>query len=155
MPNIDDDEINVSVSKDDIDDKVYKLDAVPPKLVHEMALNQYLYKSKNGIRIPAPLQGYINRGLQRILDGEGTPFPVTKKKKHNILAIVAYIQYQSKNIGEVEAIKAAAVNFKVDAKTIRSACKDYYEDPHKHFWYYLLELTQSNTDEISVRSKFD
>ena len=132
MPNAED--------KSYVDDKAYELGTVVPINIRNIALSMYVRMSENGGRIPSPLQDYVNRGLQRIADGEEPPFPVTKAGKLNKFFIKAWVGVFSKEIGEAEAIKEIARNQNVTARTIRNACAGYSATTPEHLIYYVADL---------------
>ena len=123
-----------------IDDKAYELGAVVPIRIRNIALSMYVSMSESGDRIPPPLQDYVNRGLQRIADGEEPPFPVTKAGKLNKFAIKALVEAFSKIIGKAEAIKAVAMSEKVTTRTIRDVCAGYSAHPPEYLIYYFADL---------------
>ena len=137
---------------DDFDDELYVLGDPVPKRVHKAALRIYLDATKNGERIPPPLQDYINRGLQRILDGERTPFKTTQTEKHNQKQISLYVTHftkkYEKRLGKdkarEQAVKEVAATHDVDEKTIENYCKKYADESPKYALYYLLEAMSPN-----------
>ena len=137
---------------DDFDDELYILGDIVPKRVHKVALRIYLDASKNGDRIPPPLQDYINRGLQRILDGERTPFKTTQTEKHNqqqiSLYVTAFTKKYEKRLGKdkarEQAVKEVAATHEVNEKTIEKSCKKYADGSPEYALYYLLEAMSPN-----------
>lgn len=148
---------------DDFDDELYVLGDVVPKRVHKVALRIYLDASKNGDRIPPPLQDYINRGLQRFLDGARTPFKTTQTDKHNQQQISLYVTALTKKYerkiskrkkgkarvqaikeARVQAVKDVAATHEVDEKTIEKSCKKYADESPEYALYYLLEAMSPN-----------
>jgi len=124
---------------DDVDnDPIYELGTVVPKRVRDTALKLYLSIIKVREHVPAPLQDYVNRGLQRIIDGEENPYPVSKSDKNNCLSIWAHVTNLSKTMEKKDAIKEAALFWTVTTRTVIDACKKFDKEPPKYFYYYLL-----------------
>ena len=123
---------------------MFKLGSTVPKRVHRIALRIYLTMSKEGKKIPPPLQEYINRGLQRILDGERTPFPTTKEDKYNQVMISIEVRDIAKKKGKEQAIKEVAALCDIDEKTVRNYCRNMKKNQPEYFWYYFLESLSPN-----------
>ena len=127
-----------------IDDKEYELGAVVPKRIRDTALSFYMDVLKSGKRIPQPLQDYINRGLQRVVDGEEPPFPVTKADKLNKVVVASSVEALMDMFGAPKAtiIKAVAAENKVSTKTVGNICKQNTPTPPEYVIYYIIEALE-------------
>jgi hypothetical protein len=132
------------MDKEQLNAYMFKLGDTVPKRVHRIALRIYLALSKGGKEIPPPLQDYINRGLQRVLDGDRTPFPTTKEDKYNQAMISIEVRLIAKKKGKEQAIKEVAALCDIDEKTVRNYCRNMKKNNPEYFWYYFIESLNPN-----------
>jgi len=125
-----------------LDDSLYALKGTATKRVRDAAIRTYLDFQKMGKPIPQPLQDYINWGLQRTLDDERTPFPVTKRDKHNpyLIFLSVKIMIELKGRSESQAIDDVAGLYALNEKSVKGIYNKLKDDSPEGIIYYLSEI---------------
>ncbi len=103
-----------------------RLKGTPSKADSQAAIALYLRLQALGSPIPAQLQDYINRGLERVLEGQQTIFPVTKPPKitpHEV-SFYAYQLTEKHNKTKSDANRLIASYFNVTDRTIENLIKE-------------------------------
>lgn len=123
-------------------DELFELKGAVPKRVRDAAFSMYLDYRKAGVEIPKPLQDYIDWGVKRTLDGERTPYPVTRSEKVNPylvhLCVLGKLQIDGRN--ECQAVNEVAALFQIDERTVKETHKRLSEEPPNEITYYLSEI---------------
>ena len=108
--------------------------------------------------IPTKIQDYIDRGLQRELDGK-IAFPVTRSGKHNPLKIHDMIKNEIKDHGVNlnKAIQIVTIELNVNRRTVKDAYNKVKNDPAAFIYHqpsFLKDPDITNyKGQLSITSK--